>query len=302
MSAALPPYVTDEILDAVVRRGLAEDLGAGDVTTEATIPPETLAEAAFVAKATGTLAGLRVAERVFRTVDSAVSVQWTADDGDHVAPGQHIGVVSGPARALLSGERLALNLMQRMSGIATATRAMVTAIGDRPARLLDTRKTVPGLRALDKWAVLLGGGHNHRIGLYDRILIKDNHIAACGGVREAIRAANAYRAADDRRSLPVEIEVRTFEELDEVLDSGSVDVILLDNMVDRTPDGRIETGRLARAVRRVDGRFETEASGNVDLDTIAAIADTGVTWISAGALTHSVRALDISLEMTLAVR
>jgi nicotinate-nucleotide pyrophosphorylase (carboxylating) len=298
----LPPYLTDVELDDLVRRALAEDIGSGDVTTRATIPPEALAEAEFLAKSPGIVAGIEVARRVFRALDGGVSLSWTVDDGARVKPGLRFGAVAGPARALLSGERVALNLLQRMSGIATATRAMVDAIGDRPTRLLDTRKTVPGLRALDKWAVLLGGGHNHRIGLYDQLLVKDNHIAACGGVREAIRAANAFRAESDRRDLVLEIEVRTLDELDEVLDCGAVDVILLDNMASATPDGTIDTSRLAEAVRRVGGRFRTEASGNVSIATVGAIAATGVQAVSSGALTHSVTALDISLEMSLAMR
>lgn len=298
----LPSYLTEAELDAVVRRGLAEDLGSGDVTTEATIPSRTRAEAVFVSKADGVLAGTVMVDHVFRSVDPDVSIAWEARDGDRITEGQILGSVGGRARALLTAERLALNVLQRMSGIATATRAMVDAIGSRPTRLLDTRKTVPGLRVLDKWAVLLGGGHNHRIGLYDQILIKDNHIAACGGVQEAIRAANAYRAESGRRALRIEIEVRTDEELRDVLSAGSVDVVLLDNMVDRRADGSVDTSRLADAVRRVAGRFETEASGTVTLETVGAIAETGVDAVSAGSLTHSVRALDISLEMTLAVR
>ena len=297
----LPPYLPEGDLDALIRRGLAEDIGAGDVTTRATIPATSSAEAVFLAKATGVVAGLEVVSRVFSLLDDGVSVTWTVDDGARVEPGQTFGVVRGSARALLSGERLALNLLQRMSGIATSTRAMVEAIGDRPTRLLDTRKTVPGLRALDKWAVLLGGGHNHRIGLYDLILVKDNHIAACGGIGEAIRAANAYRADAGRRDLEVEIEVRTLEELDEVLRCGAVDVILLDNMVRKEADGTVNTGLLAEAVRRVGGRVRTEASGNVSIETVGAVAATGVSAVSSGALTHSVTALDVSMEMSLAV-
>jgi nicotinate-nucleotide pyrophosphorylase (carboxylating) len=298
----LPPYLTDVELDDFVRRALAEDIGSGDVTTRATIPAEALAEAEFLAKSPGIVAGIEVVKRVFRALDGGISLSWTVEDGDRVEPGQRFGTVAGPAHALLSGERVALNLLQRMSGIATATRGMVDAIGDRPTRLLDTRKTVPGLRALDKWAVLLGGGHNHRIGLYDQVLVKDNHIAACGGIREAIRAANAFRAESDRRDLVLEIEVRTLDELDEALDCGAVDVILLDNMVRAAPGGTIDTTLLAEAVRRVGGRFRTEASGNVSIATVGAIAATGVEAVSSGALTHSVTALDISLEMSLAVR
>jgi len=295
-----PPYLAAEDLDALIRRALEEDLGPGDVTTLATIPPGTRAEAVFLAKAPGTVAGLDVAGRVFGALDASVSVGWTVRDGDTVEAGRRFGTVSGPAHALLSGERVALNLMQRMSGIATATRAMVRAIGDHRARLLDTRKTAPGLRALDKWAVLLGGGHNHRIGLFDQILVKDNHIAACGGIREAVQAANAWRSESGRPDLALEIEVRTLDELDQVLEAGGVDVILLDNMVRMTDGGAVDTGMLSEAVRRVGGRVRTEASGNVSLATVAAIAATGVDFISSGALTHSVTALDISLEVSLA--
>lgn len=297
----IPSYLTDNELDALVRRGLAEDIGAGDVTTHATIPLHATAEAVFLAKASGVIAGLEVASRVFAALDVGTSIAWSVDDGDPVRPGQRFGRISGPAHALLSGERLALNLLQRMSGIATATRGMVNAIGDHPARLLDTRKTVPGLRALDKWAVLLGGGHNHRIGLYDQILVKDNHIAACGGIPEAIRAANAYRSGYGLQDLEIEIEVRTLEELDEVLACGTVDIILLDNMVSRGADGAVDTTLLVEAVERVAGRFRTEASGNVSLETVGAIARTGVWAVSSGALTHSVTALDISLEVNLGV-
>lgn len=296
----LPPYLTEADLEAIIARGLLEDVGSGDVTTLATVAAAVRAEATFLAKADGVLAGTVVAEQVFRTVDPEVSVEWLATDAEPIERGQVFGRLSGPASAILTGERLALNFMQRMSGIATAARAMTDAIRPHPARLLDTRKTVPGLRALDKWAVLLGGATNHRVGLWDMILIKDNHIAAAGGVAEAIRAAQAWRAVNDRRDLRIEIEVRTDDELAEVLRSGSIDVILLDNMVDRRPDGSIDVSRLERAVQEIGGRYPAEASGNVSLETVNAIAATGVDFISAGSLTHSVRALDISLEITLA--
>lgn len=296
----LPPYLTQADLDALITRSLAEDVGAGDVTTEATIPEATRAEARFLAKEVGVLAGLAVAERVFRQVDSAVAVRWTQQDGDAVAAGTVFGTVEGPARSLLTVERLALNLLQRMSGIATATRAMAEAA--RPARILDTRKTAPGLRPLDKWAVLLGGGRNHRIGLYDLILIKDNHIAASGGVREALRAARRYQA-EHERDLKIEIETRTLGEVREVMEEhdqhGGVDFILLDNMVDVRSDGAVDAERLRQAVALVDGRIATEASGNVTLETVPAIAATGVDFISSGALTHSVKALDLSLKIQL---
>lgn len=293
----LPDYLTEGDLDSVIRRGLLEDVGPGDVTTRATIPEGTSADAVFLAKADGTLAGLHVVERVFAALPGPTSLVWDAADGDRVERGQVFGRLNGNARSILEGERLALNLLQRMSGIATATRAMVDAAAGG-ARILDTRKTAPGLRGLDKWAVILGGGTNHRVGLYDMILIKDNHIAACGGITGAIQAAQRYRANHGRDDLEIEIEVRTSEELDELLSVGGVDRVLLDNMVSVSSAG-VDTSRLREAAARIGGRFKTEASGNVTMETVGAIARTGVDYISSGALTHSVRALDISLKVTL---
>ena len=294
----LPPYLTDQDIDAVIARALEEDLGAGDVTTQATVDPATRATGHFLAKADGVVAGLYVAERVFQAVDTDVRVTWHADDGGAVTQGMRIGTVEGPAHGLLSAERLALNLMQRMSGIATATRRMVTAASPHGAQILDTRKTAPGLRLLDKWAVKLGGGANHRIGLYDMILVKDNHIAAAGGVAEAVRAAQRWRD-EHHPGLQIEVETRTLDEVRTVLEIGDVNFILLDNMVDRQDDGTVDTSRLAEAVALIDGRIATEASGNVTLETVSAIAATGVDYISSGALTHSVRALDVSLTIDL---
>jgi nicotinate-nucleotide pyrophosphorylase (carboxylating) len=283
-------------IDALIERALAEDVGAGDVTTLATVPAGQRASAYFLAKEDGVLAGLAVAERVFATLDPQVKPAWTHADGDAVTAGTRFGTVEGAARPILTGERLALNLMQRMSGIATATRRMAEAAGE--ATVLDTRKTAPGLRVVDKWAVRLGGGTNHRTGLYDMFLIKDNHIAAAGGVRAAIEAARAYRA-ERAPELQIEVETRTLAEVDAVLEVGGVDRVLLDNMVDLADDGRVDVSVLAEAVRRIGGRIETEASGNVTLATVPAIAATGVDFISSGALTHSVRALDISLKIAL---
>lgn len=293
----LPHYLALGDIDSVIRRGLLEDVGAGDVTTRATIREDTRAEAVFLAKQPGTVAGLQVANRVFQALPGPVSLAWDVEDGQAVERGQLLGRLTGNARSIMEGERLALNFIQRMSGIATATRAMVDAAGGA-ARILDTRKTVPGLRALDKWAVLLGGGTNHRVGLHDMILIKDNHIAASGGVTQALQAAHRYRADERRQDLLIEIEIRNDAELEELLRVGGADRVLLDNMVNVGPDG-VDTSRLAEAVRRIDGRFETEASGNVTLETVGAIARTGVDFISSGALTHSVKALDISLKVTL---
>lgn len=293
-----PSYLTEAVLDAVIVRALQEDVGSGDVTTLATIPAATQAEARFLAKADGIIAGCIVAERVFAQVDPEVEITWAAQDGDLIEKGTYFGTAQGSARSILVGERLALNLMQRMSGIATATKHMVDATYPHAARILDTRKTAPGLRLLDKWAVKLGGGENHRIGLYDRILIKDNHITACGGIVPAIQAAQAYRAVHNP-DLAIEIETRTLAEVEEVLAIGGVEYILLDNMVHVDAEGTVSTSMLQQAVARIDGRIKTEASGNVTLATVPAIAETGVDYISSGALTHSVTALDISLKITL---
>ncbi len=283
-------------LDGLLDRALAEDVGPGDVTTEATVPPERRATGRFLVKEHGVLAGLAVAERVFLRVDPVLAVAWQAADGERAAAGTPCGTVEGAARAILTAERLALNVVQRMSGIATAARRMAEAA--RPAVVLDTRKTAPGLRALDKWAVRLGGAANHRRGLYDMVLIKDNHVTAAGGIGPAIRAAERYlqtRGLD----LQIEVEARTLDEVDEVLRTGGVQRVLLDNMARRSPGGILDVTLLERAVRRIGGRFETEASGNVTLETVPAIAATGVDFISSGALTHSVRALDVSLKIAL---
>lgn len=295
-SSLLPPYVSEEALLGLIDRALQEDVGSGDVTTSATVAPGTIAEGRFVAKEDGILAGVYAAEHIMRRIDDALTFAWTRRDGESIFRGTRFGTVRGEATAILTTERLALNVMQRMSGIATATRRYVEAVRGHPAKILDTRKTAPGLRMLDKWAVLLGGGENHRLGLFDMILIKDNHIAAAGGITSAIRAARAYAAG---RDLKVEVEVRTIEDIEAVLSEDDVDMILLDNMVHRTPGGRVDVSRLRSAVERIDGRISTEASGNVTLETVGPIASTGVDFISTGALTHSVSALDLSLEMKL---
>ncbi len=283
-------------LPALIARALAEDVGPGDVTTEATVGPDVRATGRFLVKEDGVIAGLAVAERVFAAVDADLAAAWTAADGDRVDAGTVVGTVHGAARSILVAERLALNLVQRMSGIATAAHAFAHAA--RPAVVLDTRKTAPGLRLLDKLAVRLGGAENHRVGLYDRVLVKDNHVEAAGGIRAALAAVTAHVAA----GVPVEIEARTLAEVDQVLAAHAeglrVDTVLLDNMARRMPDG-LDVSVLTEAVRRVGGRLATEASGTVTLDTVAAIAATGVGFVSSGALTHSVRALDVSLKITL---
>ena len=294
----LPPAVARDLPD-LLARALAEDVGTGDVTTEATIPEGTRATARFLLKEAGVVAGLAVAERVFESVDPDLRVSWTAADGDRLAAGTVFGSVEGRARPILVGERLALNLMQRMGGIATAAARFAQAAA--PAVVLDTRKTAPGLRALDKWAVRLGGAQNHRAGLFDMVLVKDNHVAAAGGVRQAIDAVGRH-LRQTGADLPVEVEARTLAEVDAVLaavaSGARVDRVLLDNMA-RPADGGLDVSMLEEAVARVGGRAETEASGNVTLDTVGRIGATGVDFVSTGALTHSVRALDVSLKVGL---
>jgi nicotinate-nucleotide pyrophosphorylase (carboxylating) len=229
------------------------------------------------------VAGLGVVGLTFLLVDEAVQFTPLIADGDQVGIGQEIATVDGPGQALLSGERVALNFLQRMSGIATLTRRFVEAVQGTSAVILDTRKTAPGLRPLDKWAVRLGGGQNHRFGLYDMVLIKDNHIAAVGSISEAVTRVRAK----DKRGRPIEVEVKTLAELKEALPLG-VDRIMLDNM---------SLAEMREAVQLTDGRVPLEASGNVSLENVAAIAATGVDYISIGMLTHSVEALDISLEL-----
>ncbi len=270
-------------IEHIIHNALAEDIGSGDVTASGTIPAHAVLRGQFLAKADGVVAGLAVVQRVFALLDPGVVVELLVRDGDAIRRGQVIATIQGPGRAILMGERVALNLVQRMSGIATLTRQYVTAVAGTRAVILDTRKTAPGLRVLDKWAVRLGGGQNHRFGLFDMALIKDNHIAAAG----SIRAAVALVRASDEQQRPIEVEVTNLAQLQEAL-TLPVDRIMLDNM---------SLAQMAEAVHLTGGRIPLEASGNVNLETVAAIAATGVDYISSGALTHSVQALDISLDV-----
>ena len=270
-------------LDPIILLALREDLGDGDITTQAVVSPNMKARGEFVAKQDFVLAGWPVAVRTLHHVSEKVSVESTCRDGDAVANGNVFGSVSGPAARLLSGERVALNFLQRLSGIATLTRQFVEAVSGTGTAILDTRKTTPGLRALEKYAVRMGGGRNHRFGLSDGVLIKENHIAAAGGVAEAIRRA---RVGIDHLK-KIEIEVTTFEELNQALDAGA-DAILLDNM---TPD------QVKDAVKQVSGRVPLEVSGGVHLGNAREYAQAGVDFISVGALTHSFKSADISLEL-----
>lgn len=267
----------------VVERALAEDLGdRGDLTSEAVIPRGAVSHGNIVARAEGVVAGLEVAGYVFARVDPSVEFAATAADGDRVGVGDVVAMVVGPSRSILTAERTALNLLGRMSGVATATARLVEAVAGTGARITDTRKTMPGLRVLDKCAVRAGGGVNHRMGLYDEVMIKDNHIVAAGSISSAVTAARA--AVGD--GVRVTVEVDGLDQLTEVL-STSADRVLLDNM---TPD------MLRRAVEMVGGVMETEASGGVTLETVRAIAEAGVDFISAGWITHSAPQLDVALD------
>lgn len=269
-----------EQFDELIRRTLVEDIGAGDVTTNCIIPETSQGRGRIIAKAPGLMAGLELFRHVFFVLDKSVAVTPLVCDGDWVEKGAMIATISGPTRVLLSGERTALNFLQRMSGIATLTRQYAAAVADTRAIILDTRKTAPGLRLTDKWAVQFGGGQNHRMGLYDMVLIKENHIAAAGSITAAV---NCVRQ-NDPRGRAIEVEVTNLNELYEAL-ALHVDRIMLDNM---------SLAQMKEAVTITAGRIPLEASGNVNLDTIRAIAETGVDYISIGALTHSVQAMDIS--------
>lgn len=268
--------------DAIIALALQEDVATGDVATRALIRPNSLISARWVAKAEGVLSGLPVALRVFQNLDPRVEMETSFHAGDRVVTGDVIATFHGDYQALLTGERTALNFVQRMSGIATATRAFVDAIGDLPTRLLDTRKTLPGHRILDKQAVRDGGATNHRMGLYDLAMIKDNHIVAAGGIRAAVQAVRAAIPA----YLNVEVETSSLEEVREALEAQA-DIIMLDNM---------SLEMMREAVTFIQHRALTEASGNVTLDRVRAIAETGVDFVSTGAITHSVKALDISMK------
>jgi nicotinate-nucleotide pyrophosphorylase (carboxylating) len=268
-------------IDRIIRTALQEDIGLGDITTRATIAPGTTARAELVAKQDFVLAGIDVARQVFSILDSSVAFEKLREDGCHAQRGDVLAWIKGDAAILLQGERVALNLLQRMSGVATHTAAFVKELEGTGASVVDTRKTTPGLRVLEKYAVRVGGGRNHRTSLYDGVLIKENHVAAAGGI--AVAVARARETAP--HTLRIEIETRDLAEVEEALAAGA-DVIMLDNM---DPD------TLRQAVAMVDGRALTEASGGVTLETVRGIAETGVDLISVGALTHSSPAVDISM-------
>lgn len=277
------PSLPAVMIEPLVRAALLEDLGrGGDITTDAVVPAQARAETALVARQAGIVAGLDLASLAFRLVEPAIEIRIERPDGTRLAPGDRVATIEGPARGVLTAERVALNFLGHLSGVASATATLVDAVKGHKARICCTRKTMPGLRALQKYAVRVGGGANHRLGLDDAVLIKDNHVAAAGGIKPAILAARAHVG----HLVKIEVEVDTLSQLEEALAVG-IDAVLLDNM---KPD------ELAKAVRMIDGRAIAEASGRITPATAPAIAAAGVDLISAGWLTHSASVLDIGLD------
>lgn len=275
-----------QVIDRFIKNAIAEDLGDGDHTSLSTIPEDAQGQAKLIIKEAGILAGVELALEIFKQVDPSLTTEIFINDGTEVSIGDIALTVSGKSRSILLAERLVLNCMQRMSGIATKTNQIVKLLSGSQTKLLDTRKTTPGLRFLEKWAVRIGGGVNHRIGLYDMILIKDNHVDYAGGIANAIEAANRYLTKNGKQ-LEIEIEVRDLSELDEVLKTGQVNRIMLDNF---------SFADLKKAVSIINKQYITEASGGITEENVFAYAACGVDYVSMGALTHSVKSLDMSLK------
>jgi nicotinate-nucleotide pyrophosphorylase (carboxylating) len=280
------PYLTPEALSQFITTALAEDIGEGDHSTLGSVPLTAQSKARLLVKDNGILAGTELAEKIFHRVDSKLVVEFFKKDGDVVRKGDVAFLVSGTSRSILSAERLVLNCMQRMSGIATYTRQLTQLIAGTKARLMDTRKTTPNFRLLEKWAVAIGGGLNHRFALYDMVMLKDNHIDMAGGIRMAIENTKKYLQSV-HKPLKIEVETRNLNEVEEVLQVGGIEVIMLDNM---NPDD------MKKAVALIRGRYKTEASGGITEANLRAVAECGVDYISIGALTHSVKSLDLSLK------
>lgn len=281
-----PTYLTQQSISEFIARALAEDVGDGDHSSLAAIPADAQNQARLLIKGEGILAGVELAGYIFKAVDPSLQVEVLLQDGTPVKYGDIGLTVKGKAQSILTAERLVLNCMQRMSGIATYTHSLVQLIEGTGAKLLDTRKTTPNFRLMEKWAVVIGGGHNHRFGLYDMIMLKDNHVDYAGGIRQAITATHRY-LQEKGKDLQIEVETRTLQEVREALETGGIHRIMLDNM---TP------AMMREAVQLIGGRYETEASGGITEKTIRAVAETGVDYISVGALTHSTGSMDISLK------
>ena len=282
-----PPFITQSSLTQFIKSALAEDVGVGDHSTLATIQKDQTGKGILKSKQEGIVAGVELAESIFKFIDPTIAIEYLIRDGGKVKPGISVLEISGSVRSILTGERLGLNCIQRMSGIATHTKELCNLIGHTQAKVMDTRKTTPNFRMAEKWAVWIGGGINHRMGLFDLIMLKDNHIEACGGVKEAIRRAKEY-LRDSNQQIKIEIEARTLEEIETILSVGGIDVIMLDNMSPKM---------MKESISLINGKFKTEASGGITADTIVSVAETGVDFISVGALTHSVKSLDFNLKL-----
>lgn len=281
-----PAYVTQEGLENFIDQAFKEDLGDGDHSSLASIPADAVKSAYLIMKEDGVIAGMELAPLIFKRLDNEMTIEPLVKDGDHVKTGDVILRLNGKVRAILGGERLLLNCMQRMSGIATKTAHLTQLISGTNAKLLDTRKTTPNMRMLEKWAVLIGGGVNHRYGLFDMVMLKDNHNDFAGGITASVNATKDY-LRNTNRKLKIEVETRNIDEVREALEVGGVDRIMLDNMSNE---------EMTSAVAIVNSRSETEASGGITEKTIRSVAMTGVDYISVGALTHSIKSLDISLK------
>lgn len=281
-----PAYLTDEAISNFISAAFAEDIGPGDYSSLAVIPYKKAGKAKLIIKDEGIIAGVALAEKIFKSFDPTLEVELRVKDGSEVSFGDIGLIVSGPSSSILSSERLVLNCMQRMSGIATLTHRLTGKILHTKARLMDTRKTTPNFRLMEKWAVHIGGGLNHRFALYDMVMLKDNHVDFSGGIRWAIERAKSYLKAN-QLDLKIEIETRNLAEVAEVIEVGGVDFVMLDNMDYET---------MRKAVEMIGNRFKTEASGGITEETLVDVAECGVDFISMGVLTHSVKSLDISLK------
>lgn len=282
-----PPYLTTEAIAFFIQSALAEDIGEGDHSTLATVPAETITQAKLLVKDTGILAGISLTKQIYDYVDPSLRVDYLLKDGSEIKPGDVAFIAEGRAHTLLSTERLILNCMQRMSGVASYTHRLCKLLQGTNVKLMDTRKTTPNFRLMEKWAVGIGGGTNHRFALYDRIMIKDNHVDLAGGIRQAIESAQRYLQRSGKK-LEIEVETRTMTEVEEVMAIGGVDVIMLDNM---------SIDEMKQAVKRIDRQYKTEASGGITERNLQEVASCGVDFVSMGALTHTVRSLDLSLKV-----
>lgn len=281
-----PTYLTEKSINEFISLALAEDIGDGDHSSLASIPADAQNQARLLVKGEGILAGVELAGYIFKAVDPELKVEVLLQDGAQVKYGDVALTVKGKAQSILTAERLVLNCMQRMSGIATYTHYLTSLIAGTGAKLLDTRKTTPNFRIMEKWAVLIGGGHNHRFGLFDMIILKDNHVDYAGGIKEAVTATQRY-LKEKGKDLKIEVETRNLDEVRQAMETGGIHRIMLDNM---SPD------MMREAVAMIGGKYETEASGGITEETIRAVAECGVDYISVGALTHSIKSMDLSLK------